>query len=263
MELLGRGQDHVTYLADADTVVRFACGDGAAERVERDARLLAFVADLTDVATPRPTAVDSDAGSISYRRLPGVPLLELEPEIRNRAAQAVGPELGRLLKALHAVDPERARGLVEVDDQPPAGWLEDAAGEYEVAGAAIPDVHRGAVEQFLRAVPPARGTELVFSHNDLGIEHVLVDPDSLAVTGIIDWSDAALCDPAQDFGLILRDLGEPALAAAFAAYERGERLSERAHFYARCALLEDLAYGLSGSRDEYTSKSIAALDWLF
>jgi aminoglycoside phosphotransferase (APT) family kinase protein len=42
----------------------------------------------------------------------------------------------------------------------------------------------------------------VFSHNDLGIEHVLIDPGTWTVTGIIDWSDAAIVDPAIDFGLL-------------------------------------------------------------
>jgi hypothetical protein len=33
-----------------------------------------------------------------------------------------------------------------------------------------------------------------------GIEHVLVDQDTFAVTGVLDWTDAALVDPAYDFG---------------------------------------------------------------
>jgi aminoglycoside phosphotransferase (APT) family kinase protein len=74
----------------------------------------------------------------------------------------------------------------------------------------------------------------VFCHNDLGIEHVLVAPDSGAITGVIDWSDAALTDPARDFGLVHRDLGPAALAAALTNYPAGDTaaLRERAAFYA-------------------------------
>ena len=88
----------------------------------------------------------------------------------------------------------------------------------------------------------------MFSHNDLGIEHVLIDPVAWTVTGIIDWSDAAIVDPAHDFGLLYRDLGPAALRVALGRY-RGDTndvaaLSERAVFYARCRVLEDLRMGL-------------------
>ncbi len=56
---------------------------------------------------------------------------------------------------------------------------------------------------------------------------MLVDPDTWEVTGIIDWSDAAIVDPAYDFGLLYRDLGPRA------------------------------------RRRAYVDKSLAALEWLF
>jgi hypothetical protein len=40
-------------------------------------------------------------------------------------------------------------------------------------------------------------------------------------------------------------------------------LEERAGFYARCSLLEDLAYGIQTGQDTYLDKSLAAMAWLF
>jgi aminoglycoside phosphotransferase (APT) family kinase protein len=104
------------------------------------------------------------------------------------------------------------------------------------------------------------------SHNDLGTEHVLVDPDTWTVTGIIDWSDAAIIDPAIDFGLLYRDLG-PTARAAMDSYRTEANdlvtLWERAVFYARCSVFEDLAYGLETGPDKYLDKSLAAMAWLF
>ena len=67
-------------------VVRIV-SDNAAEIVEREARLLAFVAELTELPVPRPTAVDPEAGSLSYERLPGVPLIELGADVLERAVE--------------------------------------------------------------------------------------------------------------------------------------------------------------------------------
>ncbi|MFD0598555.1 phosphotransferase [Catellatospora coxensis] len=128
----------------------------------------------------------------------------------------------------------------------------------------VPPAHRRAVAEFFDSPPPERGHDLVFSHNDLGIEHVLVDPAGWTVTGVIDWSDAALVDPAYDFGLLHRDLGPVALRAALGRYPAGaEALAERAVFYARCSVFEDLAYGVDTGRAGYLDRGVAAMAWLF
>jgi aminoglycoside phosphotransferase (APT) family kinase protein len=114
----------------------------------------------------------------------------------------------------------------------------------------VPATHRGAIEAFLTETPPPPNPP-VFCHNDLGTEHVLVDPDTREVTGVIDWTDAAMADPAYDLGLLYRDLG-PQVAP-----------SEAAVFYARCAVLEDLKYGVDEGREMYKNNALAALAWLF
>lgn len=256
---LGEGLEHRAYEVDGELVVRFAKDEDRA--VEREARLLAEVAPLSPVAVPEPLFVDRAARCIAYRKLPGVPLLDVPPDRRAGAAEPVGATLGRLLAALHAAPMPAMAG---VDDAPPAEWRDEAAGLYAAVAGRLDPARRSAIETFLAAAPPARGATRVFSHNDLGIEHVLVDPATLAVRGVIDWGDAAICDPAHDLGLILRDLGPRALDAALGAYGRVEPgLGERALFYARCAALEDLAYGLESGRREYARKSLAGMAWLF
>jgi aminoglycoside phosphotransferase (APT) family kinase protein len=157
--------------------------------------------------------------------------------------------------------------LIDTDDEPLAEWRRDAAETYPRVAAQVPLGHRRAIKAFLDASPPDDGYTLAFSHNDLGIEHVLVDPGTWTVTGVIDWSDAAIDDPAYDFGLIYRDLGPRALDAAVGSYRTDandvERLRQRAVFYARCSVFEDLAYGVETGQSRYVDNSIAALEWLF
>jgi hypothetical protein len=40
-------------------------------------------------------------------------------------------------------------------------------------------------------------------------------------------------------------------------------LTERAFFYARCSVFEDLAYGIETGRDKCVDKCLAAMEWLF
>ncbi|MFF0308101.1 phosphotransferase family protein [Streptosporangium sp. NPDC004379] len=265
----GAGQDNVAYEVDGELIVRFGLQDDPAERaarVEHESRLLAAVAEMSPLPVPEPMFTDPGRGCLAYAKLPGLPLLRLPGPAREAYGPSVAAALGGLLTALHTVPAERLAGLVERDDFPPEEWLREAAETYETVSRRVPAAHRPAVEEFLAAPPPAGGWEPVFSHNDLGVEHVLVDPATGRVTGVIDWGDAAITDPAYDFGLLYRDLGPSALDAAVGGYRGGAEpasLRERAVFYARCGALEDLAYGLEPGQEAYADKSVVAMTWLF
>jgi aminoglycoside phosphotransferase (APT) family kinase protein len=187
--------------------------------------------------------------------------------LRSDHGRSIADALGELLTAMHAVPVDRWTDLVDTDDRPPAAWRRDAAQTYIRVAGQVPAMHRRLVETFLDAPPPHHRYIPVFSHNDLGIEHVLIDPVAWTVTGIIDWSDAAIVDPASDFGLLYRDLGPAALDAAIGRYRTDANdiaaLSERAVFYARCKVFEDLAYGIETGRNKYVDKCVAAMEWLF
>jgi aminoglycoside phosphotransferase (APT) family kinase protein len=255
---LGSGLENSAYLVDDWLVVRFAHDD--AIDVEREAAVLRLVGEVAPLPVPRPVFVEPGANCLGYEYLPGIPLLHVPAGDRARVAAPVARELGQLLKVLHSLD---VGDLVDADDEPPGLWLADAKDRYATVADVIPAGLRSAVEGFLESAPPTPSDAHVFSHNDLGIEHVLVDPATMRITAVIDWTDAALTDPAYDFGLLLRDLGPQALRAALAVYGSSDALIERAWFYARCALLEDAAYGIETGREGHLTKGLDAIEWLF
>lgn len=259
---LGAGLDHAAYEVDGRLVVRVRHPGGArAEATGHEADLLALVAARSPVPVPRPVLVDPEAGAIAYEKLPGVPLLGRPVADPTRAT----PALGALLTALHRTDPAEAAHLVDRDDVPPADWLAEAAGHHRQVADRLPPAARRRVEDFLASPPPPAPTALALCHNDLGAEHLLVDPATGTLTGVIDWADAAITDPAVDLARVLRDLGGRALEATLAHYEAPwtDADRERAAFYARCALLEDLAYGLGEGPAVYAEAAMGNLDHTF
>jgi aminoglycoside phosphotransferase (APT) family kinase protein len=194
--LLGEGWDNAAFEVDGELIVRFGKNADPAVRAaltRREARVLTVARRVATVAVPRPVLVVPEIGCLAYRKLPSVPLIE----VRNAVAPApIAAVLGDLLTALYAVPLDEVSDVVEADDDPPAVWRDDAAMHYATVRTAVPERYRPAVEAFLAEPAPAALPERVFAHDDLGIEHVLVDPDTHAVTGVIDWADAALVDPA-------------------------------------------------------------------
>ena len=259
--VLGRGQDHVAYEVDGGLVVRAAIGPAPGNA---EGRVLALVRDISPLPVPEPLLALDREGVLVYRKLPGVPLLARRADLGRLDVRAVGARLGAFLTALHTAPVERFEGVVPRDDDAPEDWLAEAREQYAAVVGAVPAQQRAGVEAFLAAPPPPAADTLGLCHNDLGIEHVLVDPGTLALTGIIDWGDAAIGDPAYDLGLLLRDLGPRALAAVLEAYAPASpALAERVEFYARCAVFEDLAYGLEPGHEAYREQALWALRRLF
>ena len=206
---LGRGLDHVALLVGGDTVVRVALERDPAVRaaaVRREETLLRAVAGaVMDVSPSRsPSRPTSPRGTASWR-IPSFPAPRWATPTRRpraRVAEATGALLGRLMATVAGLTPH-LREVVEFDDDPPAAWLVEARVVHPRLVDEIPAAHRAAVRAFLDEPPLAAAPRghLVLCHDDLGAEHVLVDDDG-TVTGVIDWSDAAVADPAGDLGRI-------------------------------------------------------------
>ncbi len=248
----GAGWDHVAWrVVGADGVpwiVRAAVEgqpDELAAEVHREVAVMQLARLVLGDLVGDAVVLDAPRGCLAHPRLPGTPLQDLLVTGRVPAT-----ELDRLAREIGVIIGEIAR-LV-----PPAGVVTDDGLPAWFAG--LPELvaqvehlltpgERAAVGRFLASSPPPEPwpDDLPLAHNDLGAEHVLVDPGTLAVTGVIDWSDAARADLAAELGRLARDLGGEHLDAvldgmAVAAADR-PALTARAWCYARCLVVEDLA----------------------
>lgn len=242
VEILGEGLDNTVY-ETADGLIIRCPKQPDPEALERETRILAAVARVSPLPVPKP--VGHSPSRMVYPKLQGVPLIAAHPA----KLDTIVARLHSFLEVLHRAQVDAAKP----DEVPLDEWLEEAAQTHQALAPHIPAAHRAAISSFLHAAPPPDDHEPAFCHNDFGIEHILVTGEE--VTGIIDWTDAALTDPARDYAKLYRDLGPIAMPP--------KHLRDRAGFYARCGALEDLAYGLSAGKQVYVDKSFASLRWLF
>jgi aminoglycoside phosphotransferase (APT) family kinase protein len=225
---LGAGVDNIAYEVNDELIVRFAAEpdhERRAEIVRREAQLLDVLRELSSLPVPEPVLASPDDGFLAYDKLPGVPLASLP------GPQRVGPHfaatLAEFLTRLHSAPVSQLRRLVDVELEPLEQWLGYTRSDYLKMVGSIPPAVRRPIESFLAAAVPEANFAPAFCHNDLGAEHVLVDSDSRECTGILDWTDAAITDPARDFGPLYRDCGPTVVDAALAAYGAGPGLRER------------------------------------
>ncbi|MEL6346866.1 MAG: phosphotransferase [Myxococcota bacterium] len=181
---LGAGEDCVIYLADEEWAYRFPQAPEMADQIRAEIAILPHLQSLP-VPVPLPERVGVMEGEHSspffgYRLLRGSFLSDVEIS----RPEPVLAQLWAFLDALH-----------DTPYQPP---FDLAKGYAEDPLRSIPHPTAQAVLGFFEANPlPAVASRLC--HNDMGMEHVLMDPERGRLTGIIDWGDMTWTDPAVDW----------------------------------------------------------------
>ena len=234
VELLAAGWDNTVFRVGQQWAFRFPRRAAALTGVEREAAVLPRLAPLLPLAVPVPLLAAPPGPSFPWpfygaRLLPGEELATsgLAPAARARAAAG----LGRFLSALHAsavadvagdglpVDPfSRGDPAERLTWSLP--WFESLAR----SGVWAPDAQVESLYDEARQLPPPSGRP-VLVHGDLHLRHLLVDGTGRA-TGVIDWGDICLADPAVDVSLAYAAFDGDAREAFFAAYGPVDRERE-------------------------------------
>ncbi|HET9894188.1 MAG TPA: aminoglycoside phosphotransferase family protein [Streptosporangiaceae bacterium] len=197
----GAGWDHELFRVGGQWILRFP---QRAERVPwllREIEILRVAAERIGPKAPRFELIGEPSEVypypfVGYRMLPGAGADQVPVR-----AELAG-EIGRLLAALHRVDPRRI---------PPAPerWGDERCAQLpEVAPAArsaLGPQLRVLAEPYLSGLEaePDRAAPMRFIHNDICPDHLIVDAATGELTGLIDFTDAMVGDPVLDFaGLI-------------------------------------------------------------
>lgn len=249
------GSDHWAFDVNRTFIarVRKDIDEHTAAAIKREAALLEMLSRISPIPVPEVVAADPHAGLLVFRRLPGTSLFDRPPS----DPLAFAEPLAEFVASVHGVTPAVVEGLAERDGYPLHAYLQEALDQTKRVAAYLTTDQRRRVELFLASSAPPESARWTLCHNDLGAEHVLATEDRSELTGIIDWSDAAIADPARDLGVLLRDFGFGVAEAVLRRTGDDERTLIRAVFYARCALLEDLAYGIDTSRPQYVAHALS------
>jgi aminoglycoside phosphotransferase (APT) family kinase protein len=204
---IGQGGDYLTYRR-GDEVLRVARHPTLLHALRREQTLLAWLAPQLPFAVPKILAIDGGDTHLFARTslLTGRPLTQ--PTIPNDLADDLAAFLAALHAAPLAAAPPTVTALRRLDTTPTRAWARLRAriaryllhrGHDRLAAllADLPPRTLAALERWL-ATPPADGpTALVYVHGDL-VTNFLVEDGRLS--GVLDWGDSTVGDPARDLG---------------------------------------------------------------
>jgi len=175
---------------------------------------------------------------VGYRKIPGevlapAALAALDDATQERCAR----DLGGFLQQLHAFPAEQARQAGVVDSEYPFSRTESgisegtAAEQYAQALAQLAQyaqvdaatrAYCARLVDDLLAPQPAGALPPALVHGDLSAEHVLSDPATRQITGVIDFTDVLITDPLLDVMYLYANYGPAFVARLLPHYHAGD-----------------------------------------
>jgi aminoglycoside phosphotransferase (APT) family kinase protein len=262
LEPLAGGWSGETFLGragDERTVVRiYSRPGGRGDRAAQiDAALLRLVRGLVPVPEVLELRLpDPDAGTpgiLVTSFLPGERGDMVLPTLDDAGLATLGARLGTLAADLGGMPMRAAGPFVDESltigsfgpDDSLAAYVESQAGHFRHWTTDEMDGLRGIADHGQDLLDTVERRCLV--HSDLNPKNLLIDPESLDVTGLLDWEYAHAGHPFTDLGNLLRFDRKPAyVEAALAAYE------------ARRGVSPDVALALGRAADLWALVDLAA-----
>lgn len=253
LEPLGQG-DFCLAFRSGMQVIRLARHAEAAAALKREACTLARIADRLPLPVPR----------LAYYGPPGCPPFTVHPEITGseltreawehlprRAREKSVADMADFLRVLHALPVEigQACGLEVLSAAGMAHVLRETT--RETIRPLLHPADENLLGTFLDAAAraPLTSRPLALLHCDIAPGHVLYDPETGALTGIIDFGDIAIGDPARDFIYIYEDFG-PHLLREVVDHYAGENAAQFTREIRAWYLLEATAWTVEMFKQE-------------
>ena len=264
---LGEGFDFSVFAVAGEWAFKFPKRDDYARQLLVESRLLDALHPDCPIQIPRYEHVfETEAGDVvgGYRLIEGRPALEHAADFRLPSGSAA--LLAAFISHVHGFDAERARELGATVWHPEVceAWRRHLLAELEEI---VPALETELAHQARKAVAdldvvlPIESIQQTLCHGDLAADHILLDPETRHIAGVIDWSDAFVGDPAYDFGGILAWQGEVFAdrVRALCTREYDRSLIVRARAYGLNWVVGTIRYGLATDRPRERQAGIECL----
>ncbi len=254
--LVAAGWDYTVHRVDGEWAFRFPRREVVLEPMERELRVLERLAPVFPV--PSPTHLGAPTASFPWPFWGALWLPGKEASAASETDRhALAPQLGRLLRRLHALDvADLPVDVVRRADMS----FRVARTREELAAVAPLWPSPPSVRAFLDHAERLPAAEPVATcHGDLHFRQLLVDGPQ--VTGVVDWVDVCRADPGIDLQLVYAFLPPSARAAFFDAYgDVGESSLVRARVIALNLSAVLARYGQDAGLPAVETEALASLD---
>lgn len=253
------GMVNDVVVVNHDCVCRFAKTEWGKEVLAHEAKVLELVQSYVDLRVPRFEHLEE--GFVTYRFIKGEPLSRntLLKLGANKQARVIS-QLGTFHQQLHSI-PRSVLDNAGVSSSDTERSCEDWLQLYaQVQETLFPHLWRHQQTWVHELFAPVVSGELNLSYTpvlingDIAVYHILFDPVSESISGVIDFGTAGLGDAACDIAVLLGNYGETIVQRMQSNYPMLQDVIDRARFWAGTV---ELQWAVSGVKYNNISLSLA------
>ncbi len=209
--LIPTGWDNYVLEVNEDWIFRFPRRPDGAVRLKMEIRLLPFISHISSIKVPKFEYVWTGGPSfpkifVGYKKIRGMPMTS--QLLTRRKSARLTQQLSMFLREIHGIPRQRLIGIGLLK------WPIRQKLFGETKRLAMPLLNAKGRQRlsslFEGLLKNKTNLEFVptLIHSDLNGANILCNSDATTVTGVIDWGDASIGDPAYDFSGFLYEYGE-------------------------------------------------------
>ncbi len=256
-KLNNKGWDHTILILDDKFVFRFPKDECYIKKIKIEMELLNTFNKDSPLRVPKYHFMGKDSVFGGYKLIEGKELTKtVFGKLSNFQKKNCAKQLGEFLTILHNFPVSIAKKIGLKDDWP----LSDEKKEYENRKSFIFSVLSNNEGNFVKSFSKKYfsmkiPSSLTVIHNDLSGAHILINNGK--ITGVIDFGDSSLGDPAKDFAW-LWELGDRFALDVLRSYDRqiDKEFLVRSHYYNFAGTLSQLYHGVADKKKKLLRDSL-------
>ena len=246
------GWDYIVIVVNDETAFRFPRREDYAKTLPIEVSFLEQFASKSPVSVPKLIYKKDEETGISFVTYEFIPGVQFTKNVSNNFSKeellTIAQQLGSFLTTVHSFPIEKAKqlGVQQIDSL--NSWEQRLKKiRKEVFSHISKNEQDWTIKLFESFLQIVRKMPInsVLIHSDIRPEHIIVDPETHTLSGIIDFGDIEIADPAYDF-TFLAQYGQGFLTQAYQNYilPRDEAFETRRQFYEDRHVVTNLEHSL-------------------
>ncbi|KAA0563543.1 aminoglycoside phosphotransferase family protein [Bacillus sp. CH30_1T] len=256
-EVIDLGQNNDVLIVNDTFVFRFPKYVEGIKKLKKETEVLEQIRGKLSLPIPYPQYKSMEPNEVGkvftgYQRIEGTPLWhDMKKNIHNE--ERIASQLVQFLKELHS-QPVDSLGIEKKSAEDVRNSIVGLYGKFK--NKLFPYMNETSkseidhnLERFL-SNKELLSFNTVLIHGDFGASNILWDSKREEITGIIDFGETEIGDPAYDFAGLLSSYGQPFVKRCLSMYPDGERIFERMTFYKSTFALQEALHGVENDDPE-------------
>lgn len=249
LSLNDKGLNNDVIEINDELIFRFPKHERAVEKLSQESKVLNLIKDYITLDIPKIFYRDREV--IGYFMICGIPLSkDLLKELERGTIGLVGKQIATFLKELHTIPKQKILDSGIPHSEIPSKY-EDWFNLYQrLQVELLPRFSSSTqlrVKKHFESFLEDKSNfdyELKLIHGYLAGEHILFNKKKKHVSGIIDFGNAGLGDPAMDIAVLLYNFGEDFFSNIYQNYPEINSYLNRAKFYIELFELPEVFSGI-------------------